>query len=109
MISSTSIPAKSVAEDRIVLSQSALPKGTCNVVIKLMGKMTGDVTVTASIFLDIPPAAGENVGDKEEGKTDRVVTDKTMQEKLNKAAEILGKDRPITPDDIKRLEREGKI
>ncbi len=109
LISSTSIPASSVVEDRIVLNRSSMPKGTCNVVIKLTGKMPGDNTVTASIYLDIPPAAGENVGDKEEGKSDRVVTDKTMQEKLNKAAAILGKDRPITPDDIKRLEKEGKI
>jgi hypothetical protein len=109
LLSGTSIPGKSVAEDRIIVYRSSLPKGTCSIVIKLVGKMTGDVPVTASIYLDIPPMGGDNVGDADEGKSDRVVTDKTMQEKLNKAAEILGKDRPITPDDIKRLEKEGKI
>jgi len=103
----TSIPAKGTVEDRLVFDAASLPKGTCNVIVKFTGRMGGDNTVTAGVYLDIPPRPGDASGG--EGKGDRVVTDDAMKEKLEKAARILGKDRPITPDDIRRLEKEGKL
>jgi len=32
-----------------------------------------------------------------------------MIEKLNRAEKILGKGKPITPDDLEQLEREGML
>jgi hypothetical protein len=109
LLSQTALPGKGTVEDRLVFYQSALPKGTCNIIVKLNGRMAGDIPVTASVYLDIPPKSGDAVGESDEGKRDQVVADKEMTEKLEKAARILGKDRPITPDDIRRLEKEGKI
>jgi hypothetical protein len=82
-----------------------LPKSTCNLTITLSGQYPGNREVYAKIYLNIPPQSKEDI----DASRDKIITDDDMIEKLNKASKILGKDKPITPQDIQKLEREGKL
>ncbi len=105
LLSTTYIQGKGSAESMLTFEQSQLPQSTCNLTIKLLGRMQGNSPVSAQVYLDIPPAGKDAI----DTKRDKVVEDDEMIRKLNKAAQILGKGRPITPADIKRLEDEGKL
>lgn len=84
---------------------SLLPPYTCNVNINLQGKFASNEDGSAKLYLNIPPKSKDNI----DPNRDKVIEDNEMIRKLNKAAEILGKDKPITPADINKLEREGKL
>ncbi len=97
-------PGASV-QQAVRLSGSVLPPSTCNVTIHLKGYFAGNEEGGAKLYLDIPPRTKKDV----DVQKDRVVEDNEMIRKLNKAAQILGKGRPITPADIEKLDREGKL
>ena len=64
----------------------------------------GPTTATLYLEINAPPGKEEGGG---AGAAERV-TDPATIEKLNKARKLLG-DRPITPDDIQKLERQGRL
>ncbi len=101
----TTIPPRASTKQIILLDRSLLPPSTCNVLIHIKGPFGNNEEVSAKLYLDIPPTGKEDI----DTQKDRVIDDKEMVDKLNRAAEILGKDRPITPSDIEKLEREGKL
>ena len=101
----TTIPPRGSTKQIIFMDRSMLPPSTCNVIIQLKGPFGNNEEVMAKLYLDIPPTGKEDI----DPQKDRVIDDKEMVDKLNRAAEILGKDRPITPADIEKLEREGKL
>lgn len=104
-ISKTFIPGKGIVEDTLSFDRSLMPDLTCIVVIKLIGKMQGDKAVTSTLYLDIPPTTKEGI----DPNRDKIITDEDTIRKVKKAQELLGKDRPITPEDIRKLEQEGKL
>ena len=101
---STISPGTSV-QQVLNINNSQLTLSTCNVNIQLKGFFSGKEEGIAKLYLNIPPKGKENI----DPDKDKVIEDDEMIRKLNKAAEILGKDKPITPADIEKLEREGKI
>lgn len=103
IMGATRLPAGETTKDLLRLDRSIFPAGTCNLVIKLTGELADNRPVSSTIYLNIVPT-GPGGGDR-----DKKVSDREMIEKLEKAAKILGRDRPITPDDLKRLEKEGKL
>ncbi len=103
LISASRLSAGSTSSDVLRIDRTMIPAGTCNLIVRFTGEMTDRKPVTSAVYLNIVPE-GKDAGDR---KT--VVSDKGMVEKLEKAARILGRGRPITPDDLKRLEKEGKL
>ncbi len=101
----TTIPPRGSTKQIIFMDRSLLPPSTCNVIIQLKGPFGKNEEVSAKLYLNIPPTGKEDI----DPQKDKVIDDKEMVDKLNRAAEILGKDRPITPSDIEKLEREGKL
>lgn len=102
---STNIAPRSTVKQSVKIPLSLLPKSTCNLIITFSGPYQQNREVYAKVYLNIPPRSKEDI----DAARDKVITDDEMIDKLNKAARILGKDRPITPQDIERLEREGKL
>ncbi|NMB65120.1 MAG: hypothetical protein GYA16_09675 [Spirochaetes bacterium] len=105
ILESTFIAPKSSVKQLLKVPKSLLPKSTCNLNITLSGPYPDKREVYAKIFLNIPPQSKDDI----DTTRDKIITDDEMIQKLNKAAQILGKDRPITPQDIQKLEREGKL
>jgi len=101
----STIPPRASTKQIIRLDNSLLPPSTCNVIIQLKGPFGRNEEVSAKLYLEIPPTGKEDI----DPNRDKVIEDDEMLQKLNRAAEILGKDRPITPADIEKLEREGKL
>jgi hypothetical protein len=101
----STIPPRGSTKQIIRLDRSLLPPSTCNVNIQLKGPFGRNEEVSAKLYLEIPPTGKEDI----DPNRDKVIDDDEMLKKLNRAAEILGKDRPITPADIEKLEREGKL
>jgi len=101
----TTIPPRGSTKQIIFMDRSLLPPSTCNVIIQLKGPFGKNEEVSAKLYLNIPPTGKEDI----DPQKDKVIDDTEMVDKLNRAAEILGKDRPITPADIEKLEREGKL
>ncbi len=97
------IPAGGSIDETISIEESLIPEDTCVVGIEFSGTLVSGKTVKASVYLDIPPR-GDNVPANE-----KKVMDNAMIEKLNRAEKILGKGKPITPDDLEQLEREGML
>ena len=67
----------------------------------------GKKNVTSAIYLTIPMGKETLRRAIDEGKVE-VIKDDTMIEKVNRAKSILGRD-TITPGDVRRLEKEGKL
>ena len=105
LLESTYIAPRSTVKQLLKISRYLLPKSTCNLTITLSGQYPGNREVYAKIYLNIPPQSKEDI----DASRDKIITDDDMIEKLNKASKILGKDKPITPQDIQKLEREGKL
>ena len=105
LLANTVLPRRGTVDTILSFDKSQLPPFTCNLSIRLSGRMRGVTEVVANMHISIPPSGRDSV---DEGR-DAVVKDDEMINKLNRAAEILGRDRPITPDDIRRLEKEGKL
>lgn len=105
ILESTFIAPRSSVKQLLKVPKSLLPKSTCNLNITLSGPYSNNREVYAKIFLNIPPQSKDDI----DATRDKIITDDEMIEKLNKAAQILGKDKPITPQDIQKLEREGKL
>ncbi|HOR94713.1 MAG TPA: PKD domain-containing protein [Spirochaetota bacterium] len=105
LLESTHIAPRSTVKQLLKISRYLLPKSTCNLTITLSGQYPGNREVYAKIYLNIPPQSKEDI----DASRDKIITDDDMIEKLNKASKILGKDKPITPQDIQKLEREGKL
>ncbi|MGB4267827.1 MAG: PKD domain-containing protein [Spirochaetota bacterium] len=105
ILESTYIAPKSSVKQLLKVPKSLLIKSTCNLNITLSGPYPDNREVYAKIFLNIPPQSKDDI----DTSRDKIITDDEMIQKLNKAAQILGKDRPITPQDIQKLEREGKL
>ncbi|TAL34499.1 MAG: hypothetical protein EPN93_12330 [Spirochaetes bacterium] len=89
----------------IRMSKALLPPSSCNVTITFSGPFDKSTRVTAKVYVDIPPSSAKDI----DTARDKTVTDKAMVEKLNKASRILGTGKPITPEDLDRLEKEGKL
>ncbi len=89
----------------VTMDRSILPPSTCNVNINLKAPFGPNDVASAKLYLNIPPMSKEDL----DPNRHRVIEDDEMVRKLNRAAEILGKEKPITPADIQRLEREGKL
>lgn len=103
LMGTSRIRAGETASDILRVDRSLVPAGTCNLVIRFTGELANRRPVSAAVYLNIKPEGGDA------GGQNKAVSDKTMIEKLEKAARILGRGRPITPDDLKRLEKEGKL
>ncbi|HOO71530.1 MAG TPA: PKD domain-containing protein [Spirochaetota bacterium] len=103
LLKTSNIPAGSFINDIISIDQSVFNDTICVVGIEFRGTLGNDRTVKANMYLDIPPSGRTVVA------SDKVVADESMIEKLNRAEAILGKGKPITPSDLNRLEREGKL
>ncbi|HRZ28189.1 MAG TPA: PKD domain-containing protein [Spirochaetota bacterium] len=97
------IPPQGSIDETISIEDSLIPEDTCVVGIEFTGTLGSGKNVKASVYLDIPPR-GDNVPANAEK-----VMDDAMIEKLNRAEKILGKGKPITPDDLEQLEREGML
>lgn len=97
------LTAGETSSDVLRIDRSMIPAGTCNLIVRLTGELANQKPVTSAVYLNIVPE-GTDAADRK-----KVVSDKNMVEKLEKAARILGRGRPITPDDLKRLEKEGKL
>ncbi len=97
------LTAGETSSDVLRIDRSMIPAGTCNLIVRLTGELANRKPVTSAVYLNIVPE-GTDAADRK-----KVISDKNMVEKLEKAARILGRGRPITPDDLKRLEKEGKL
>jgi hypothetical protein len=104
ILDTTSFPAKTVLNGKLHMSKILVPVSTCSVSVKLTGEWENNTKMSATIHLDIPPtyqtAGAVNLP---------TVKNQVAIDKLNRAAAILGTGKPITPDDLERLEKEGKI
>ncbi len=87
------------------MSKALLGPSSCNVLVTFSGPFDKSSRVTAKMYVDIPPTSARDI----DPARDKTVTDRAMVDKLNKAAQILGPGKPITPEDLERLEREGKL
>ena len=85
------ISAGETASDTIRIDRSLVPAGTCNLVLRITGELANRRPVTSSIYLNIVPE-GIDAADRK-----KVVSDKTMVEKLEKAAKILGTRQSRSP------------
>ncbi len=103
LIAMTRLAAGETSIDVLRIDRTMIPPGTCNLVVRFSGDLSDRKQVTSAVYLNIVPEGNDTVDRKS------VVSDKEMVEKLEKAAKILGRGRPITPDDLKRLEKEGKL
>ena len=80
-----------------------------SVSITLTGQLYDERKVTARVLLDIPPKKIEYAANTETGTTNKefpAVQNRVLIRKLEKAREILGPGRPVTPSDLSRLEGE---
>ncbi|MBN1531032.1 MAG: PKD domain-containing protein [Spirochaetes bacterium] len=105
VIGVSTISPGATVEQVVHVSNSVVASSTCNVSISLKGAFPGNEVGYAKLYLSIPPRSRDNV----DFNKDKVIEDDDMVRKLNRAAQILGKDRPITPADIEKLDREGKL
>jgi hypothetical protein len=99
------IPAQGTHKDTITLSRAMIPASTCHVGIELRGLLGNEKTVTTNIYLDIPPSKENRAA----SDNHRRITEKALIGRLDQAQKILGKERPITPGDLERLEKEGRL
>jgi hypothetical protein len=103
LLGTSRLNAGETSSDVLRIDRSMIPAGTCNLIIRFTGELANRKPVSSAVYLNIVPE-GTDAADRK-----KVVSDKDMVEKLEKAARILGRGRPITPDDLKRLEKEGKL
>jgi hypothetical protein len=85
----------------LTINKSDISADTCNITIKLTGNLSNGKKISSIIYLDIPS--------KRKAEGDRTVDDSDLIQKLEKARKYFGDTRPITSEDIKKLELEGKI
>lgn len=105
IIDTTAVPAYLSADAILSLPAWAIPESACFLSLTLHGNMgPEEQRVRAQINLDLPPRPLT-----QNATRNTRVTDRALLEKLNRAAAIRGTNRPITDEEIKRLEREGKI
>ena len=103
-ISRTHLPGNSVVNDTLSFSEKIFPFCTRNMVVSLSGKKADNEPVEARLYLTIP-MSGEEALMSGKGK---IVTDRDLVRKIKKARRILGRE-AVTPSDIRRLEKEGKL
>ena len=101
------VPANGTVKRTIRLDSSLIPSASCVVSIRLRGPWEDEKTITASLHLDIAPSNDQLSSGVNSGAF-QTVKNQLLIQKLNKAAELI-KGRPITPEDVERLEKEGKI
>ncbi len=109
VLSGTSLGARQSVTRKLTIGSETTGEEACRAEIQLIGETIprGENSVTATVWMEInvPPSKekGGNAGASVE------VKDPKLLEKLEKARAILGNDKPITPEDIRRLEKQGKI
>ena len=103
------IPETTIDTLTVRLKEVDVPPGTGSISLILTGQLFDDQTVTARILLDIPPKQIEYTAGTDSGTTHKkfpAVQNRVLIRNLEKAQELLGTGRPITPSDLSRLERE---
>jgi hypothetical protein len=105
ILSVATIPPGESVQQVLYITKSQMASSTCNVNVNLKGYFPGNEEGSAKLYLSLPPRSREDV----DPNKDKVIEDTDMVRKLNKARQIMGKDKPITPADIEKLDREGKL
>jgi hypothetical protein len=106
-INKTSMGANEFAEDTLTIRKSIFPHPSCTVAITLTGKLSDGREVTSPLYINIPMSP-EALQEAIKNNQASVVTDETVVTKIQKARSILKKEL-VTPEDITKLEKEGKL
>ncbi len=104
LVTRTVLPPNGITPDVMVLSKKDFSPGTCNMKVTMNGLIGDGTPVQAELLLTIPMSP-EKALETGRGKE---VTDQELIRKIQKARKILGREL-ITPADIRKLEREGKL
>ncbi len=104
LVSKTVLPANGITSDVLSVNKGDLPPQTCNMKVTMNGLIGDGSPVRAELLITIPMTKEEAL---ETGRG-REVKDKELIRKIQKARKILGREL-VTPADIRKLEKEGKL
>ncbi|MCP4135817.1 MAG: hypothetical protein GY754_32920 [bacterium] len=106
-ISKTSLDAGEYAKDTLVFNKNIFPDSTCTVKIKLVGELSNGRIVTSPLYITVPMSK-ESIKEAIADNRARVITGTAEIDKIRSARRILG-TKFVTPEDIYKLEKEGKL
>ncbi len=106
-ISKTSLEAGEYAKDTLIFNKSICSFEICTVAVKLAGQLSDGREVVSSMYISVPMSP-ESIQEALQNNRARVISDGDIIDKVKKARVILSREF-VTPEDIKRLERDGKL
>ncbi|MBN1495631.1 MAG: PKD domain-containing protein [Spirochaetes bacterium] len=108
ILDDTMLPADTEVTRTLRLAKSLVSQTSCTITAVFTGTWENDSTIRAKVRISITPQNEELAGSVSGTGPYSTVKNQLLIDRLNRASEII-KGRPITPDDILQLEKEGKI